>query len=403
MGWAWLTGTRARAYALILAIGFSGASLFSAAQIVRPHGPARLPDGVDYVAFTAAATLARQGQAPLTYSRAPMESLERSQAWIENAGYYPYNFPPFYTLLILPFALLPYALGYGAFVGGSASLLVGWLSRVIPAPTRLWRSVAVLAFPGLLINVEAGQNGMFSAAWFAAGLIWLETRPVLAGAALSVLLCKPHLAVAVPPMLVLQRRWSALAGFCLGGALLCGAGLLAFGTPVWAAFLHAAPAARAVIEVSRENPARMASMFGAARLLGASVGWAYAWQVVSAALALVMCVRARRGSAGSAVAMMVAAGLLITPYLFDYDLACLAIPLAWLLQQGVRTQFRRFERPVMIGALFLPLLLRPASLGTGLPIAPIILIALMSAVAARSRQEQKFLGSFFQKRTASLP
>jgi hypothetical protein len=383
MPWAWLSGARARAYALILALGFACGAVFSAAQIVRPHGPAHLPEGVDFVAFTAAATLARQGHAPLTYAREPTEQLQRSQAWIAEAGYYPYNFPPLYTLLILPLGFLPYWLGYLAFVFGSGALLVGLLSRVVPAPTRLWRAIAVLAFPGILINVEAGQNGLLTASAFAAGMIWLERQPALAGAALGMLLCKPHLAVAVPIVLVLQRRWRALAGFCGCGAVSGLASLFAFGVPVWVAFLHAAPAARAVIEASRDNPARMASVFAAARLLGAGLGTAYACQALSAAVALSACVRVRRSHASGAVPMMVAAGLLITPYLFDYDLACLAIPLAWLLREGVESGFRRFERPVTLAALFLPLFLRPAGIGAGVPIAPPVLACLLYVAASR--------------------
>jgi hypothetical protein len=44
---------------------------------------------------------------------------------------------------------------------------------------------------------------------------------------------------------------------------------------------------------------------------------------------------------------VVCAGLLMSPFVLDYDLALLAIPLIWLLREGQRSGFLPFEKALM--------------------------------------------------------
>jgi hypothetical protein len=385
----WFHARRARGYALILAIGISIASAFSASSIVVGTDPQTWrPTGVDFEAFHAAARIALSGDAKRVYERGPVEAQERAETRIEHDGYYPFIYPPTFLLIILMFGWLPAWLGYLAFLGCETALLTSLLLRVLPGRSTFWRIVSVLAFPAILVNVEAGQNGMLTASAFAAGLVWLDRKPALAGTCLGMLICKPHLAVAVPLILLCGRRWCALAAFIAASASLLAASVLLFGVSTWAAFLHSAPfVIKDFIVSSTVYQSRMASVFGAMRLLGDGLPVSYA--VHSATLLTVLAIVAwlRPASGASSVALMAAAGLLLPPYVFDYDLACLAVPLAWLLACGAKQHFLPGERPVMAAAFVLPIMVHPIAAGLGIPIAPLILCALLSIVARRIRLE----------------
>jgi hypothetical protein len=67
----------------------------------------------------------------------------------------------------------------------------------------------------------------------------------------------------------------------------------------------------------------------------------------------------------------------------DYDLMLLALPLAWLTVEGLRTGFLNWEKITLFGVWFLPLVSR--EIGTiGLPIGPVVLLLLLSMIVRRS-------------------
>ena len=61
--------------------------------------------------------------------------------------------------------------------------------------------------------------------------------------------------------------------------------------------------------------------------------------------------------------------LLVTPYVIDYDLTLLALPIAWLAVEGVRTQFLNWEKIALFAVCLLPIVSREIG-ALGLPIAP---------------------------------
>jgi len=338
------------------------------------------------VAFRSAAMMVSRGEAVQVYLPASIEQEERAEAWVGTTGYYPVLYPPSFLMLLLPLSLLSFAAGYMLFVGGSLILFTALLFRELPGRSIVERLVPVLAFSGVLNTVETGQNGLLTASCFAAAMRWLDLRPYLAGACLGFLLCKPHLALAVPWVLLAGRRWRALAGFVCCGGVMVVASALVLGVPAWIAFVHAAPLARQVIETDPENPRRMASLFAAMRLLGAKPALAYVVQSLGALAVLAVSWRSGRTiSGGNAAALMASAGLLLTPYLFDYDLTCAAIPLVWLLLRGTEDGFLPWDRRVMLAAYFLPVALRPVAIAAGIPLAPPILFALFAVVVRRGK------------------
>jgi hypothetical protein len=243
----------------------------------------------------------------------------------------------------------------------------------------------LLAFPAAMLNAVVGQNGFASAACFGWAALLLERRPRLAGACLGLLICKPHLAVGVPVALIAARRWPALASCAIVAAALILASWLALGTETWRAFLAAAPLARAMLD-DREIWAKMLSAYAAVRLMGGGATFASAMQILLAATSLTILARLawRRPSGAALVSAMVATGMLCSPYIWDYDQVCLAVPLAWLAAQGERLGFLPWEKLALAALFLLPVLARALNLGLGLPIAPVLLTALLGLIYRRA-------------------
>ncbi|WP_225768488.1 hypothetical protein [Inquilinus sp. Marseille-Q2685] len=76
--------------------------------------------------------------------------------------------------------------------------------------------------------------------------------------------------------------------------------------------------------------------------------------------------------------------VLASPFLLDYDLLMLALPMAWLLASAQRTGFRPWEKVVLFAAFVAPLFLRTIALRLGIPLGPPVLAALLLVVAGRA-------------------
>jgi alpha-1,2-mannosyltransferase len=86
-------------------------------------------------------------------------------------------------------------------------------------------------------------------------------------------------------------------------------------------------------------------------------------------------------------AALATGSLLVTPYVLDYDLMLLALPLAWLTVEGLRTQFLNWERITLFIVWLLPLLSREIGM-LGVPIAPAALLALLILILRRTTESE---------------
>ncbi|MDQ2804128.1 MAG: DUF2029 domain-containing protein, partial [Pseudomonadota bacterium] len=67
-------------------------------------------------------------------------------------------------------------------------------------------------------------------------------------------------------------------------------------------------------------------------------------------------IAARRLGSVAEGAVLVASAMLCTPFLLDYDLVCLSLPLAWVAAEARRTGWRPWEKIVVLAAYVLPLM-----------------------------------------------
>jgi hypothetical protein len=381
----WLTPRRARGYAVLLL----ATTLIMAVLVVgSSHGGVdwmRHPLGTDFLSFWAASDLALHGDPAGAYN--PLRLGPREAALFADyaaAGYSAFLYPPTYLLLCLPFALLPYLWSLAAWLG--LTFAAYWHAMRALLPGRAL-AVPIIAFPGVLVTAGHGQNALLTTALFAGAARLLPTRPALAGLCLGALCFKPHLLLLAPVMLLAGRHWRAIAAATATAAALLAATLLVFGPETWRAYLLVGQIARRVLTGELFDPAKMASVFAACRVLGAPIPLAAGMQALAALAAAAALLWTCRGKPASGqIAALVAATTLATPYLLDYDLTLGAVPIAYVFSRAQAEGFLRWEKLVLVGAFLVPLLARPVALKFSLPLAPLVEAALLALVLRRLRR-----------------
>lgn len=81
---------------------------------------------------------------------------------------------------------------------------------------------------------------------------------------------------------------------------------------------------------------------------------------------------------------MIAAALLASPFLLDYDLVLLAIPLAWMARDSLGGGFLAWEKTVLVAAFILPAVSRSLANYACVPAAPVVVVALLALVVRRA-------------------
>jgi alpha-1,2-mannosyltransferase len=338
---AWLDAGRARAYTRVLLaitlIGAVGWIALSAGGLDREGKPI----GADFVGFYTASRLALDGRPELAYEVGSHWAAQRA-LFGHKLGYTAFFYPPPALLIYLPLALAPYFVSLAVWLAATGFAFYRVLRGYLP-----WLDpVAFFAFPALFVNVAHGQNGFLSAAFIGGGLLVMDRRPALAGACFGAMAFKPHLALVIPFALVFARRWTTLIAAASAAAAFCLISLAAFGASTWSGFFADASFARSALEDNLVGNEKMQSVFAAVRLLHGSLTLAWGAQILTSlcAVAALWLMQRRAFRAAAEAPAVVCAGLLASPFVLDYDLTLLAIPLVWLFREGNRSGFLPFEK-----------------------------------------------------------
>ncbi|MEO8743930.1 MAG: glycosyltransferase family 87 protein [Candidatus Dormiibacterota bacterium] len=233
-----------------------------------------------------------------------------------------YISPPPLAWLALPFAPIPYSVGYWAW---STLLLIALgLTWYVAAPgggrIRLIHLAAALGWLPVIYGLQLGQPGLFVAAGVAGCYaLLLAERPFLAGLALGTLAFKPQLAFLVPAALLVSGRTRAFWGSVAALGLLGIASLIALG-PDGIATYEARLNFAAGVPTNRELT------------LAPVVGNLLVARAIQAAIALwslVLAYRLRHRGIEWVLIPVLVGGLVASPYLHLDDLAMLGLA-AWL-------------------------------------------------------------------------
>ncbi len=382
----WLNKRRLKAYPWLFLVAFA---MIAGTWVVRSDVGLDVegkPLGYDFVSFWSASALTLEGTPEASYQ--PERILEAGRLAIPDLDtQFIWSYPPTFHLVVLPLALVPFIWSYLLWFLVWLVPFVAVIRRLAPAPETL---MLALAFPGTLLNLAQGQNGLMVAALFGAAMLLLGRRPVLAGILIGLLSCKPQFGLLIPIALIFGRHWTAFAAATLTTLVFAAVSLFAFGAQDWLAFFANLEFATAVLEDGRLPWAKMPSLFATLRLLGAPVDWAYAAQAAMAlgAAVTVALVWWRPVPLPLAAAVLTSGSLLVSPHLNDHDLALLAVPIALIAWHAHQEGWRRGEREILAVAWLAPvitaLVAEPTHLQVGFPcLLALFALAVKRALAAR--------------------
>ena len=377
----WLNAERIRVYSwlvvAIFAVAYLGWLASSLPTLVDPRGK---PFGYDFMAYWSAARLALLGRPEAAFAESAISAVQHAAVPSLPGIIFPWHYPPTFLLPLVPLGLLPYAAALAVFVLGTMALLAALVPRILP-DRRAW--IAAAAAPAGLINLVDGQNAFLTVALAGFAILWLDRRPIVAGILIGLLAIKPHLAVLFPLALLAEGRWRTIAAAALTVAALCGTSLCAFGWATWAAFFEHLPVTQAMANAGAVPWGTMPSPYVFALSLGAPPPAAGVLQAAVALFAAICVWRAWRTPGApfeAKAATLMAGSLLVSPYLFYYDLLWAALAIAWLAMLGLETGFRRGEREVLLFAFLAPALMPPVQMLTHIQIGfPAVALLLMTA------------------------
>jgi arabinofuranan 3-O-arabinosyltransferase len=270
-------------------------------------------------------------------------------------GNFAWHYPPPFLFVASLLAHLPYA---AAFIGWAAISLVPYLAVMCAIVGRPFGWLLAAAFPVVLTNTLVGQNGFLTASLIGGALYLMPMRPVLSGICLGLLSYKPQYGLLFPLVLIAASQWTVFVTAAIVAVAMATLSWLAFGAESWQAFFHWLPMfSQAFLTEGRAPWGKMQSIFALVRYFGGTeqLAWVLQW-IMSGAVAVVLALMWRSHVSYRLKAAAVAAGtLLITPYLFLYDMMVLAIAVAFLVRIGLNRGFQRYELPALglVAALLL--------------------------------------------------
>jgi arabinofuranan 3-O-arabinosyltransferase len=342
----------------------------------------------DFTHFWVAGWQALHGETASLGGQAAFKEVQDSAAGLGLPPYSLLSYPPTFTFILVPLAMLPYL---AAFLTWESVTLI---CCIIVAYLIVRRQPAVslmLASPFAAWNFLIGQNGFLTASLLGASLLFLERRPVLAGVFIGCLTYKPQFGILLPVALIAARQWRACVSAAVTAILLVAASAAAFGVDGWVAFPRALFAqGSGTMFASPDWGFLLQSVYGLILVLhgGATLAWLVQGAAAAGVGVIVWLVWRSPVRYALKAATLSAAGLIATPYAFAYDLAAIAIPVAFLATDQIRCGLLRGEQTTII-VLFVASLAVIPTTGKA-PVGAIILVALLCLILRRaSRQHEE--------------
>lgn len=342
------------------------------------------PDGrplmLDFLPVWLAGREALLGHVATAYNFKDFVALQTAVAG-PHLAHFSWSYPPTYLLLATLVAGLPYVWAFLVWQAATLSwyLAVGY--RILRDPAV---PVLILASPASALNVDVGQNGFLTGALTGSALLLLERQPWLAGCLIGAMFYKPQLAVLFPIILIADGRWRALIG---AAATAIGLGLAAgflFGMGTWVMFPKALLQLGPVVVGEPTVWGKFQSVYGLGRALGLGAVTAVCLHlaVALAVTAATATLWRSRVSYDLKAAALAAAALAVTPYLFGYDLAAIAIAAAFFQRDRIERGGLWGER-IAAFILFGGLIVLLATSGK-VAIGPVVTLGLFGLILRRS-------------------
>jgi hypothetical protein len=283
--------------------------------------------GADFLHFYTLGSAVLAGDAAALYDFDAQA--QRSDALVPEAKGVRYHpaWGPQVALLFAPFALLPYAWALIAWTAVTLCLYAVCgraLWRRCPTLARDGPFVALLALlsPALHNLVAYGQTSILAVGAFTlAYLAFAAGRPLLAGAAIGLLVYKPQLGLAAAVVFVASREWRVVAGALVSGLGQLAAAWALFSTSTMAAYVETLIGLPKLAAAFEPFLHEAHSLYGFYRLFlpQSAVGLAYAVTAIPVLVAAVIAWRSRAPLPLRFIALIMAT-MLVSPHLISYDL-----------------------------------------------------------------------------------
>ncbi|RQR78575.1 glycosyltransferase family 87 protein [Burkholderia sp. Bp9015] len=385
----WLNRDRVRLYAAAVLLT---ELLFLCVYLARVHGSHTSVPGPlaqDLAPIWSAARLAAHGHAIDAWHFPSLFAIEKLAIPTMNAadGSLPWLYPPTMLLFVLPLGWLPYMFALVLWIGVTYALFAVTIRATVQRDAAL---LCALAFPGAFLTVIVGQTSLLSATLAGCGLLMLNRRPVISGICFGLLTMKPQMAILFPLALLCAAQWRALAAWAVtiaGGFALS---TLAFGLGAWFAFAHGIHDAAQLVGAGHARLARMPTVFALATLAGWPAYVARGLQLLSAAAAAIAVVYAWRGACSYALraATLACACLIVSPYLYDYDLTWYGLVIAWYARYAWTHGWRRFDREWLLLMWVMPLAGLVLVPHLSFQFMPLVTLASLALLVSRIAQER---------------
>jgi alpha-1,2-mannosyltransferase len=291
-----------------------------------------------------------------------------------------WSYPPALLLFIGPLGFFDYVpalalwslVGYAAYVAASATFERS--ARYL---------ILVAAAPVVAANLYSGQTGFFTAAVLILFFRFLDERPILSGAILGLMLCKPHLVLLFPLALLISGRWRTFVAAGGMAAALVGVTALVFGAHVWPDYFHmVVPVQRGVLDYGTGFITMMPTGFMHGRLMGLPL--AQCWQIqvpfTLFGIGAVVWTFIKRRDPVLSAAVLLTASIIATPYSFNYDM----VAFGWLTAMLWPRLTGFWDRVLLVAVWTLPLSFVGAGelhLPLGAPFLAFFLVRLLAALS----------------------
>jgi len=359
-------------WALVLATGSGHDGLI---------GPRFNALGADWVIFQAAARAFFTGDLSHIYDQAWITQSTNSQFgyWLSEPLPFPlFPYPPVFLLLVLPFAKLSAGVSLLLSQLAQFAALAWAIRKLAPGKSYLFFLVGALLAPAAANNVLAGSNAVLVAALIVGGVALLQTRPMLAGALLGVVIFKPQFFVLLPLALLAARQGRALIGMIVCAVALTLLSAALFGPSLWLdwfnVYLH--PQAVAGVNGTDWGHAWDESVSTCLMLLAVPKALATAAQVVAALIAAAAVWRAFAIAHPARLAVLLCAALLASPHVSNYDLILAGLAALWCVR-ALPESSRPLALILPLAAWMAPLYNPPRAMPLGL-ITPLVILALLA-------------------------
>jgi hypothetical protein len=355
-----------RTLSTVIAGAVAASYLVALAQLFLRHAwivdAQGAPIFTDFLAIWSAGRLALHGAAIAAYDPHLQHAAEIASAGHPVHGFLGWPYPPLFFFAAAALASLPYA---GAFIAWIALTLLLYALAIGMVARRPEGIVIALAAPWVLADLLVGQNGLLTAALIGFVLLNLDARPALAGLLLGLLTYKPQFGLLFPLALLAGGHWRALGWACASAVILTASSCAIFGADTLTAFLHAVPQTTQTLVIGGAvGWNKLQSIYGVMRWTGFSdpAGWALQASTIFVVAAAIAWLWSSDRPAALKAAGLAAATLLVTPYLFAYDMPILAVAIAFLYREEA---FDRVERVVIAFAVLCFLALAFANIPAG--------------------------------------